>query len=51
MDRHCNCAQITGMGLIIYDNQDGPFELHMASVHAYSKVKDTRSTEPEAGQP
>jgi NADH dehydrogenase [ubiquinone] 1 alpha subcomplex assembly factor 1 len=28
--------QITGMGLMIYDNQDGPFELHMASVHAYS---------------
>ena len=44
-------AQITGMGLMIYDNQDGPFELHMAGVYAYSKVKDTRSTEPEAGQP
>jgi len=28
--------QITGMGLMIYDNQDGPFELHLASVHAYS---------------
>ena len=23
------------MGLRIYDKQDGPFELHMASVHAY----------------
>jgi hypothetical protein len=29
-------AQITGMGLMIYDKQDGPFELHLASVHAYS---------------
>jgi hypothetical protein len=28
--------QITGMGLMIYDNQDGPFELDLASVHAYS---------------
>lgn len=27
--------QITGMGLMIYDKQDGPFELQMASVHAY----------------
>lgn len=29
-------GQIRGMGLMIYDNQDGPFELHLASVHAYS---------------
>ena len=29
-------ASITGMGLMIYDNQDGPFELQLASVHAYS---------------
>ena len=29
-------GQITGMGLMIYDNQDGPFELHLASVLAYS---------------
>jgi NADH dehydrogenase [ubiquinone] 1 alpha subcomplex assembly factor 1 len=29
-------GQITGMGLMIYDNQDGPFELHLASVRAYS---------------
>ena len=29
-------GQITGMGLMIYDNQDGPFELRMAGVHAYS---------------
>ena len=29
-------GQITGMGLMIYDNQDGPFELHMASVRAYA---------------
>ena len=28
-------AQITGMGLMIYDNLDGPFELELASVHAY----------------
>lgn len=30
-------GQVRGMGLMIYDNQDGPFELHLASVHAYSK--------------
>ena len=29
-------AQITGMGLMIYDNQDGQFEMHIASVHAYA---------------
>lgn len=29
-------GEITGMGLMIYDNQDGPFELQLASVHAYS---------------
>ncbi len=29
-------GQITGMGLMIYDKQDGPFELSLASVHAYS---------------
>ena len=28
-------AQITGMGLMIYDKLDGPFELHVQSVHAY----------------
>ena len=28
-------AQVTGMGLMIYDNLDGPFELRLASVHAY----------------
>ena len=27
---------ITGMGLMIYDNQDGPFQLQLESVHAYS---------------
>lgn len=27
---------ITGMGLMIYDQQDGPFEIHVASVRAYS---------------
>ncbi|MGI9201914.1 MAG: CIA30 family protein [Woeseiaceae bacterium] len=29
-------AQITGMGLMIYDKKDGPFELRLASVHAYA---------------
>jgi NADH dehydrogenase [ubiquinone] 1 alpha subcomplex assembly factor 1 len=29
-------ARITGMGLMIYDNLDGAFELRLASVHAYS---------------
>lgn len=29
-------ARITSMGLMIYDNQDGPFELHLGSVSAYS---------------
>ncbi|MGI9272721.1 MAG: CIA30 family protein [Woeseiaceae bacterium] len=29
---------IEGMGLMIYDNQDGAFELQMASVHAYSEI-------------
>lgn len=28
-------TQITGMGLVIYDERDGPFELHLDSVHAY----------------
>ena len=28
--------QITGMGLMIYDKQDGPFALRLASVRAYS---------------
>lgn len=27
--------EITEMGLMIYDNQDGPFELHLTSVQAY----------------
>jgi len=29
-------GQITGMGLMIYDKQDGPFELRLTSVHVYS---------------
>ena len=29
-------GEIRGMGLMIYDNQDGPFELLLASVRAYS---------------
>lgn len=28
--------KIEGMGLMIYDKQDGPFELHLGSVSAYS---------------
>jgi hypothetical protein len=31
-------SQITGMGLMIYDNRDGPFELLLDSVHAYSNA-------------
>jgi monofunctional biosynthetic peptidoglycan transglycosylase len=31
-----NSKQITGMGLMIYDNLDGPFRLHLDSVHAYA---------------
>ncbi len=27
--------RITSMGLMIYDNRDGPFEINLASVHAY----------------
>jgi hypothetical protein len=40
-------GQITGMGLMIYDNQDGPFDMHMAGVYAYSTVNDTRDPEPD----
>lgn len=31
-------SQITGMGLMIYDNRDGPFELSLDSVRAYPKA-------------
>jgi monofunctional biosynthetic peptidoglycan transglycosylase len=31
-----DAAAITGMGLMIYDKRDGPFELRLASVHAYA---------------
>jgi hypothetical protein len=31
-------SQITGMGLMIYDNKDGPFELQLESVYAYSET-------------
>ena len=31
-----NRGQINGMGLMIYDRQDGPFELRLASVNAYA---------------
>ena len=30
-------SQIAEFGLYIYDNQDGPFEFHLAGVDAYSK--------------
>lgn len=30
-------GQITGMGLMIYDKQDGPFAVRLASVEAYKK--------------
>lgn len=29
-------GQVTGMGLMIYDKQDGPFDLHLDSVSAYA---------------
>jgi monofunctional biosynthetic peptidoglycan transglycosylase len=32
-------ARISGMGLMIYDKQDGPFELRLESVHAYGAQK------------
>ena len=35
-------GQITGMGLMIYDKQDGPFEIKLASVHAYQAVENGR---------
>ena len=31
-----NLEQITGMGVMIYDKLDGPFELRLGNVHAYS---------------
>ncbi len=34
-----DAGQIRGMGLMIYDKQDGPFELHLGSVHAYASVE------------
>ena len=34
-------AQIRGMGLMIYDNQDGPFELQLTSVHTYSAEEES----------
>lgn len=30
---------ITGMGLMIYDRKDGPFEFHLGSVEAYAEQK------------
>ena len=37
-------AQITGMGLMIYDNQDGRFELQLASVRAYVALARAETT-------
>lgn len=37
--------RITGMGLMIYDNEDGPFELYLDSVRAYSATVVARSYE------
>ena len=37
-------GQITGMGLMIYDKQDGPFNLRLASVRAYSTAQGTDTT-------
>jgi monofunctional biosynthetic peptidoglycan transglycosylase len=31
-------SQIAGMGLMIYDNRDGPFELYLDSVSAYAET-------------
>ena len=31
-------ARITGMGLMIYDNEDGPFELQLAGIQTYSEA-------------
>lgn len=31
-----NTAQVTSLGLMIYDNEDGPFDLRLARVSAYS---------------
>ena len=34
-------GKITGMGLMIYDNQDGVFELSLESVRALAIVQDS----------
>ena len=39
---------ITGMGLMIYDKQDGPFELHLQSVGAYPA--DSLTSSPSGRQ-
>ncbi len=38
--------QITGMGLMIYDNLDGPFTLQLESVHAYEADTGSDSDNP-----
>lgn len=37
-------SKVTGMGLMIYDRKDGPFEVHLGSVHAYSVTAPTPDT-------
>lgn len=36
-------GQITGMGLMIYDRRDGPFEFHLASVQAYAVERNRQA--------
>jgi len=38
-------ARITGMGLMIYDNLDGPFELRLDSVYAYQVVTSSAAAD------
>lgn len=35
-------AAISGMGLMIYDGRDGPFELHLDRVEAYAAGSEGR---------
>ena len=43
-------GQITGMGLMIYDDQDGPFDVRLGAVYAYSVPAETPDSEPQPGQ-
>lgn len=38
-------SRISGMGLMIYDGSDGPFELQLAGIGAYSNDKDQEAAE------